>query len=688
MKTSLRLKHRDLSWLSFNHRVLQEAADERVPLFERIKFLAIFSSNLDEFFRVRVGSLRALAGLKKRTRKHMQFDPGPLLKRIHKVVNRQQEEFGEIYRNGILRELKKHHIVFLREDQLEPEQELYARAVFQSRVQEWIKPVFLHQEKDPPFLHNRKIYLVVQLVSQVLAGGEKVVRHALVEVPSGHVERFIVLPGTDHRHVIMFLDDLLRLCLADIFPRHLVLGVHAIKLTRDAELDIGDEFSGDLVAKVRRALSVRDTGVPARLLYDGSMTKETVRFLQDLFRLGDQEMIPGARYHNFSDLFSLQNPKAPALAFEPHEPLKGFPESTSIFASMAQKDTLLYFPYHDYSPVVRFLQEAANDPAVHSVKITLYRVAARSRIVEQLLRAAQNNKEVSVFVEVKARFDEESNIHWAEELEKAGARVYYSFPGLKVHAKLCLVSRMEGDRSRLYAFLSTGNFNEKAATSYTDFGLFTTRKKLTSEVDRVFDILCRKKKKAQFHHILVAPFAMRKKFEDHIRNEIKNARKGRDARIIAKMNSLEDPAMIALLYKAGSAGVKVDLIVRGICCLIPGVEGMSENISIRSIVDRYLEHARVFWFSNDGSPLCYLSSADWMVRNLDRRIEVAFPLDDPEARDRVRAILELQLSDTVKARVIDKGQRNRYVAPAPGCNPVRSQVAIHEMLKISSGRLV
>ena len=685
-KENIRYKNRDLSWLSFNHRVLQEAGDKSVPLYERIKFLAIFSSNLDEFFRVRVAYIRALLALKKKAAKKLDFDPDKLLKRIHKVVTTQQEQFGEIFRNQIRKELNRQGIFLIKETDLNGPQKEFARKYFREQVQSHLLPVFLSKDKEPPFLENRALYLAIKLLRKPVETDEKQEKkehdefqYAIVEIPPQHTPRFVILPRKGNNQYLIFLDDLIRLCLPEIFPSHTVISAHVAKLTRDAELYIDDEFEGDLVEKVKKAVSKRKTGVPSRFLFDADMPKKLLALMKELFSLEDGDLVPGGRYHNFSDFFNFPNTKPlPALSFPPMPPLEN-EELKEMFSPIAAKDRLMYFPYHSYDPVIQFLREAATNPGVASIQITLYRVARDSAVVEQLIQAAKNGKKVTAFVEVKARFDEESNLRWAEELEKAGAKVLYSFPGLKVHAKLCLIS-MSDVQPKQYAYLSTGNFNEKASTIYTDFGFLTANEQLTDEVVRVFEVLSRSKKKADFDHLLVAPFNMREAIEKMIEQEVKNAKDGKNAFIIAKMNGLEDPDMIAKLYDASEAGVKISLIVRGICCLIPGIKGMSENIEVVSIVDRYLEHARAYIFHNDGDDKYFLSSADWMRRNLSHRIEVAFPVYDKLLQEEIRSIINLQLGDNVKARVINKKQDNS-MRRVNGNNPLRAQYAVYEFLK-------
>ncbi len=680
--------NRELSWLSFNHRVLQEASDPTVPLFERIKFLAIFSSNLDEFFRVRVASVRALLALKKKKARQLDFDPIKLLKQINKTVTRQQEEFGEIFRNRIIGDLEREGIRLVGQDMLDERALSYAKSFFLETVLLHLEPSFLRRDKEPVFLENKRLYLCVELLRRGTdaPSSKPDYQYAILHVPTHVHPRFIELPGSEGGHDIMFLDDLIRLNLSYVFPNHDVLGAYAIKMTRDAELYIDDEFSGDLVQKIKKALQKRSTGLPSRFLYDASMPAHIRKLLQKQYSLEDDDMIEGARYHNFSDLFSFPNPKAPQLTYESLEPIHCVPPGTRLLEEIAEQDILLYYPSHSYDSVIQFLADAADDHRVSSIKITLYRVARKSRVVEQLLRAVRNGKEVVVFVELKARFDEESNLYWAEELEKAGAMVFYSFPGLKVHAKLCLVTMESAGITTRLAYLSTGNFNEQAARMYTDFGLLTADPRLTDEVTLVFDILSRKARHGTFEHLLVAPFTLRKSLSKLIDREIKNARNGEPASIIAKMNSLEDREMIEKLYDASTEGVRIQLIVRGICCLIPAKKGLSENIEVVSIVDRYLEHARVFIFHNGGNPRYYLSSADWMRRNLSQRIEVAFPIYNQRLQKQIRSVIDIQLSDNVKSRLVNAAADDQF-KQRDTQRSIRSQYAIHEYFTSGNGRV-
>ncbi len=656
--------NRELSWLSFNYRVLQEAKDPRVPLFERIKFLAIYSSNLDEFFRVRVASLRSLLRLKQKSRDELKFDPDELLDDIHKTVYKQQEEFGEIYREQIIPELKENNVHLVTDVELTDNQKHFVSEYFQENIVQHIQPILLVKNKIKPFLLNRHLYLAVKLASKIKDGENKKRRYsyALVEIPSNKVNRFVRLPDEGEKKYVMFIDDIIRYNLPEIFNAFDITDTFSIKLNRDADLYIEDEFAGNLLQKIQKGLKKRDTGVPSRFLYDKTMPKGFLKFLKESLELEDDDLVPGGRYHNYYDFFGFPNPGLDHLEYKP---LSSIPHPTlesceNYFDLIAQKDQSLHFPYHSYKYVIEFLEQAAEDENVKSIKVTQYRVASDSAVVKALIKAAQNGKQVMAFVELKARFDEEANIYWAEEMEKAGVKVYYSFPGLKVHAKMALVERIEDGIAKRYCYLSTGNFNEKTAKIYGDFGLFTNLGKITIEAFIVFNYLARQEVDHKFKHLLVAQFNMRKKFSKLVEREIENAANGRKAKITLKMNSLEDKKMIKKMYSASRAGVKVTIIVRGICCLVPGVKGLSENINVISIVDRFLEHSRFYLFHSDGEELIYAASADWMKRNLSRRVEVAFPVYDEEVKEEIKHIIKLQINDSVKARLIDKKDKNKY----------------------------
>lgn len=681
-----RFFNRELSWLSFNHRVLQEAGNPDVPLYDRIKFLAIFSSNLDEFFRVRVASLRALVSLKKKTQKELKFDVNKLLDRISKTVFRLQEEYGSIYTKGIRPELEKNNIFLVDHTQLDPAQKDFVSEIFNEQVVPHIMPMIIVKKKITPFLRNQRLYLAIKL-SAKQSGKSKTekqnrFKYAIVEIPTNHINRFILLPKIGNNNYIIFLDDVIRMFLPQIFYGYNIHESYAVKLTRDAELYIEDEFSGNLLEKIKKGLAKRGSGAPSRFLYDRNMSASFLRYLKEALLLSDEDLYPGARYHNFSDFFKFPNPGIKSLEYPELKPLKhkDFDTHTNVFTASKKKDHLFYFPYHNYNYIVEAIEHAAKDPSVKSIKITQYRVAKDSRIVNSLVKAAHRGKDVTAFVEIKARFDEEINIQSAEEMQKAGVKVLYSLPGLKVHAKIALITRLEAGKLKKYAYLSTGNFNERTAKLYTDYGLFSVNEELTEEVEKVFEYLEGKNSGYQFKHLLVAQYGMRQGFQALIENEIENAKKGIPAAITIKLNSLEDERIIKKLYDASEAGVKVLMIVRGICCLIPGVKAMSDGISGISIVDRFLEHDRVYIFHNSGDEKIYLSSADWMKRNLSRRIEVAFPVYDPELKEQVKKIINIKLSDNVKARIIDEKQQNNFREHSES-DSHRSQYEIYDYLK-------
>ena len=671
--------HRDVSWLSFNYRVLQEAKDPAVPLFERVKFLAIYSNNLDEFFRVRVANHRNLVRVGKKTKKQLDYDPKSTLKEILEIVNTQQEEFSDIFENQIVPELQDHKIFLKRRLDLNEEQQEFAENYFHRYMLPYVQPVLLVGGKIRPFLNNAALYLTIYMRDLET---DKTA-YALVKIPSDHLPRFINLPSPRNEKHLIMLDDIVRHNVSFMFPGYEILDTYSIKLTRDAELYIDDEFSGDLIAKIKESLNRRHVGPASRFVYDREMPQKLLDFLSETFELGKLDMLVEGRYHNnfaffqFPD-FGLDHLKNPPLPPLPHRILE---ETEDYWQTIADKDRFVHFPYHSYESVCRFFEEAADDPNVTHIKIIQYRVASVSRIMQALIKAAASGKQVSAFIEVKARFDEEANLKWGERLEKAGVTVSYSFPGVKVHSKLALVRRIEDGKAQIYTYLSTGNFHENTAKIYSDFGLFTADPRLTGEVARVFTFLETVKVPSQeFEHLLVGQFNLRSSLEFMINREIKHAKAGKEAAIILKMNSLQDPKMINKLYEASQAGVKIHAVVRGICSLVPGINGVSENIDVVSIVDRYLEHARVFIFYNRGKNDMYLSSADWMTRNLSYRVETTFPLYDEDVRNTVLDIMNFQLTDNVKARIVDAEGTNNYRKSGIDL-AVRSQVETYYYIK-------
>jgi polyphosphate kinase len=681
MEKDNKILNRELSWLAFNYRVLQEAKDPNVPLLERIKFMAIFSSNLDEYFKVRVATLRRLIKLKKKTREKLLEDPTRELDHVLEEVDRQQHELGEIFRNQILPELRQAKIHLLSEQDLSPEQQAFLRDYFKDHISPHLTPQDLSDGLSHVFLKDQVVYLGVQLDRPKLAHLPQQA-YALLEVPvKKHGGRFVKLPTQDGHRYVMFLDDVIRFALTGLFPDYAGAQAYAVKISRDAELDIEEEVSGNLMAKIARSLKKRETGYPSRLLYDPATPSGLLHVLREKTGITADELLPGSKYHNFRDFFGFPDFDLSELKYEPQPPLP-HPQlrfHKSLLEAIHHQDFLLHYPYQSFDYVIRFFEEAAADPTVSTISATLYRVADKSRIAKALVQAANNGKLVTVVVELKARFDEESNIYWARKLEKAGATVIYGIPGHKVHSKLALVTRKEGRRTRTYAYLSTGNFNEVTSLIYCDHALFTSDSRITKDVEKVFQYFSDRLPTKRFRHLLVAPFNMRDRFIEFINEEIRNAKKGLPAYIILKMNALQDEKMILKLYEASKAGVRVELLVRGICCLNPGVRELSENITVRSIIDRYLEHARVFIFCNNNQERLYVASADWMTRNLNRRIEAAFPLLDERLRKEVRDIIELQRQDNVKAR----NSRNVYIRRSNEPE-LRSQYATYHLLQQSN----
>jgi polyphosphate kinase len=676
------LFNRELSWLSFNHRVLQEAKDPSVPLFDRIKFLAIFSSNLDEFFRVRVASLRSIIDIKKKSKKKLKLDPAKLLKDIHTVVNRLQKEFGEIFRNEIIPGLKKEGIYLLREEDVKTDQKKYLSEYFQSEVIPYLNTTLIAGGKISLFLKNNVIYMAVKLQPLPSKNGKgtetpRVCRYAILEIPS-ETGRFVTIPGENEKTFIIFLDDVIRLNLQELFPGYKVLESYSVKLTRDAELYIDDEFSGNLLEKIKKSLSKRRTGAPCRFLYDESMSPDFVKYIRKTIGLSKDDMVPGGRYHNFYDFFNFPFPQKPELSYQALSHLSCCEfENGNAFSAIGERDVTVYYPYHSFDHLLEFLQQAVTDPDVQSIKITLYRTAKNSKVIQSLIQAAKNGKAVTVFIEVKARFDEELNFQNADDLEKAGVKVLYSFPGMKVHSKMCLISRQEEGNRKYYAYLSTGNFNEKTSLVYSDIGLFTADEQITSEMQKVFNVLSRKSTSEEFSTLGVAPFNLREKINELIENEAINAASGKKALMMFKLNSIEDKKMIRKIYEAAEKGVKVKINVRGICCIKPDKK---RNIQIRSVVDRYLEHSRIYYFYNGGDEKLFIASADFMKRNFDRRIELLIPVNNSALKNELKEILGIYFKDNTKARRINATQSNPYIK-TKSSRQIRAQYEIYDYLK-------
>lgn len=655
------LINRELSWLSFNERVLQEAEDKTVPLIERIKFLGIFSNNRDEFFRVRVATLKRVVKHQKKATEYMGENPQRLLNKIQKTVIDQQNKFDSIYQN-ILLELAENGISIINEKQLTTEQGIFVKNFFREKVLPKLFPIMLDNNSSFPYLKDKSGYLIVKLGRTAKESKSK---FSIIEVPTDEIPRFVVLPKEKEKTFIILLDDVIRYSLDDMFVNfeHDYIESYNVKLTRDAEIDIDNDISKSLVEKVSKGLKDRKRGQPVRLVYDSKISPDILEFIMKKIKLGKEDNpIPGGRYHNFKDFISFPNIGANELSYKKIRPLKhpDLANETSIFKVIREKDVMITYPYQSFDHIIDFLREASIDPKVQSIKITLYRAADHSNIIKALINAVKNGKEVTAVIELRARFDEESNIYWANKLQEEGAKVIYGVPGLKVHSKMFLITRREAGKPVNYAHIGTGNFNENTAKVYTDHSLITSNKHITEEVEKVFHFYADNFKPGAYKHLLVSPFFMRKKLVQLINNEIKNARNNKPAYILLKLNNLVDADMIKKLYEASAEGVKIKLIIRGTCSLVAGVKGLSDNIEAISIVDKYLEHSRVFIFCNGGNEKYFISSADWMARNLDHRSEVAVPIYDAKIQEQLRKMIDIQLSDNVKARILGSQQDNEY----------------------------
>ena len=671
------LINREISWLYFNDRVLQEAADPTVPLIERIKFLAIFSSKLDEFYRVRVATLSRLANLNEKAKEILGYNPKKILNQIKTVVVRQERKFNNLYENIIVKQLAEEKIFILNDKQLNVTRGEFVKSYFREKLLATLVPIMLDEAMPLPELRDRAIYFFVKLTTK------KKSRYALIEIPD-NLSRFIVLPETNNLKFIILLDDIIRYSLEDIFFifDHDNIEAYSIQLTRDAELDLDKEVSGKFIDSLAKSLLKRKKGKPMRLMYDTEMPMDMLKYLVSKMGLHGESLIPGNRYHKFKDFIAFPNVGRAELEYPKYLPLAvdGLSFGRSLMGMIAKKDYLVSTPYQSYDYVIHFLREAAIDPKVQEISIAVYRLAENSRIIHALINAAKNGKKVNCLVELRARFDEQNNIGWSRRLEEEGVNVLYGIEGYKVHSKICLVTRMEKGKPAYYACLSTGNFNEKTARIYADHTILTADKRLTGDLVKIFKALNKNMLPSGLRHLIVSPIDARPAIYRLIDNEIKNAKAGKKAYMVFKMNSLADEQMITKLYQANNAGVKIQLIVRGMCCLIPGVKGYSENIEVISIVDKYLEHSRVHIYCNDGNELLYLTSADFMTRNIDNRVEVGFPVYDEHLRKEIRDIINIQLSDNTKAREINSHNTNKYHKTHSEV-PCRAQIDIYNYLK-------
>ncbi|KEA50182.1 MULTISPECIES: polyphosphate kinase 1 [Mangrovibacter] len=671
---------KELSWLAFNERVLQEAADKNNPLIERMRFLGIYSNNLDEFYKVRFAELkrRILISEEQGSNAHYRH----LMGKIQSKVLKTDQEFDGLY-NELLLELARNQIFLINERQLSDNQQVWLREYFRQHLRPYIAPILITRETDlVQFLKDDFTYLAVEIIN-----GD-VVNYALLEIPSDKAPRFVNLPPETprRRKPMILLDNILRYCLDDIFKGFFdydELNAYSMKMTRDAEYDLVTEMESSLLELMSSSLKQRLTAEPVRFVYQRDMPAEMVELLREKLSISRYDsIIPGGRYHNFKDFIGFPNIGKPNLLNKPLPRLRHlwFDKFRNGFDAIRERDVLLYYPYHTFEHVLELFRQASFDPNVLAIKINIYRVAKDSRLIDSMIHAAHNGKKVTVVVELQARFDEAANIHWAKRLTEAGVHVIFSAPGLKIHSKLFLISRREGDEVVRYAHIGTGNFNEKTARLYTDYALLTADQRITNEVRRVFNFIENPYRPVNFDHLIVSPQNSRNMLYKLVDQEIANAQQGIPAAITLKINNLVDKGLVDRLYAASSAGVKVNLLIRGMCSLIPDLEGISENIRVISIIDRYLEHDRVYIFENGGDKKVYLSSADWMTRNIDYRIEVAVALLDPVLKQRVLDIIEILFSDTVKARFIDKELSNRYV-PRGNRRKVQAQLAIYDYLK-------
>jgi len=674
---------RDISWLSFNGRVLQEAADETVPLRERIRFLGIFSNNLDEFFRVRVGTLKRMIQLGAKARNmHLETAPEKILEKINAKVIEQQNEFNRIW-NEILRELKKEKIFLVNETQLNREQQKFVLSYFNDEARSNIIPLMIESIQGFPTLNDKSIYLACKLSKK---DGSIPQKFALVSVPVRVLPRFIILPSTPNGQYIILLEDVIRFCLPNIFSffGHDTFSSHIIKVTRDAEIDIDNDVATSFIQKIEKGLKNRRKGKPVRFIFDKDIDPSLLTYLIKRLELSVHDNIQsGGRIHNFKDfmdfpesVFQTKNPRKKSLI---HPLLQNVNSVTKV---IMEKDILLNFPYHSFDSVIDLLREAAISPDVISIKLTCYRLAPRSKVINALTNAVRNGKQVTVVLELRARFDEEANLEWKEELEDAGVKVIIGLPNLKVHAKICLIKQRVNNHTVHYGFVSTGNLNEKTAALYGDNCLLTSDRNIMADVNRMFIYLENPKNIEVLKEcslLIPSPVNMRKQIMQLIDKEIKAAEEDKHASITLKLNSLSDEKLILKLDEAARRGVKIKMIVRGICCMYTENKKFKEKVNAISIVDEYLEHARVMIFHHDGKEKVYISSADWMVRNIDHRVEATCPILDTQIQDELKDILNIQLSDNVKARILNNELDNEYVNPR-NTKKMRSQIETYNYL--------
>ncbi len=679
-KTCMKYQYtnREISWLQFNDRVLQEAEAPSNPLHERIKFLGIFSNNQDEFFRVRVATLHRLVTLNEKRYPKRAASFQQIIDDIYAITRQQGTKFSRIY-TEIKKELETHNLHIVDETKLTEKQGTFVKQYFLEKVRPELFPIMLKQLKDTDHLKDRSIYLAV-----ILHREETKPHFAIIKIPSDILGRFLILPSDDEKQYIMILDDAIRYCLDDIFSifHYTHYETYTFKFTRDAELDMNEDVSKSFMEIMSDSLKKRKTGSPVRFVYDRNMPEYLLeKLIGKISANKSDHLIQSDRYHNFKDFVKFPNLIGKKHAYKNIKPLwhKAFILGESMFDSIKQQDIMLHYPYQSFQHFIDLLREASIDPKVRSIKITLYRVASHSSVINALINAARNGKNVTVFLELQARFDEKQNIALSEKLQSAGVKVIASIPGFKVHSKLLIIRRKEEQKNVYYSYIGTGNFNEDTAELYADDGLLTAHPIIAHELRKVFELFEASFKQFRFRNLIVSPFSTRNYFMKMIEKEIENHENRETAWITLKLNNLADLQLVNKLYKASQAGVKIRLIVRGINILVPGIPGVSDNIEVISILDKFLEHSRIFAFANNGDPKVFIGSADWMVRNLDTRIEVTCPILDTAIRNELLDMLYIQLQDNVKARVLDGTFRNKFKTNNE--NPVRTQWATYDYLK-------
>jgi polyphosphate kinase len=670
---------KEISWLSFNERVLQEAENKDVPLIERFKFMGIYSNNLDEYFRVRVATLKRISMFGPKTKNILGYSSSATLKKIQEIVITQNAKFEKNY-TKLLKELATHKFHIINEKQLNQEQVEFVQTYFHKEVRTRLMPYLIEKDSELPDFTDDAIYLAVYLEKKNTTKRG----YALLEVPTDILPRFIVLPELGGEKYIIFLDDIIRFGLKEIFFifDFDTISAYTIKLTKDAEFEIADDISESYIDKLSKSLQQRKKGSPVRFIYDRCLPEDLLKNLTRKLRFGpDDVIIPSNRYHNFKDFMEFPKLGKSEFYYEDFVPVphRDIQQGKSIISAIRKRDIMLFFPYHPFDHFIDLLREASIDPFVTSIQITLYRLARNSSVINALLNAVRNGKNVTTVVELQARFDEEANINWGNKLLNEGVKVIYGVPGLKVHSKLCLIIRQKKDVIERYAAIGTGNFNEDTARVYTDHLLLTSNRKITYEVFKAFNFFSVNYKKDNFYHLVLSPFFLRSKIIFMIENEIKNAKAGKKSFIYLKLNNLTDSEIINYLYEASSAGVKIRLIIRGMLSLAPGIKRISENIKAIGIVDRFLEHSRFMVFCNDDNERVYITSADLMPRNLDQRIEVTCPIFDKNIKSEIRKIFDIQWEDNVKARVFNETQSNEFVKS--GKEKIQSQIEVYNYIK-------